>query len=139
MILGSRAARRPATSVIQPVRGRMGTTVESGIALPDAFHSALQVRLDEGTQSAVQDLGRVPGLVTGAVILHHLVRMQDVGPDLAAPFDGFLFPGSLLLHASPLLERLLVEPRAKPASPSRDCAPGSSRSGRSPRSRSASA
>src|SRR3990172_8082864 len=67
-------------------------------------------RLDETVQVPVQDRGDVPRLLARPMIFDQLVRGQDVGPDLAAPGDGRLFPlelGHLLVL---LALHVVVEP-----------------------------
>ena len=49
----------------------------------------------------------VADLVLGAEVLHHLVRGQHVGADLAPPGDVALLARERLELASPLLARLL--------------------------------
>ena len=44
-----------------------------------------QIRIDKGIQIAVHDRADVAGLRRSSVILHHAVRMEHVGADLAAP------------------------------------------------------
>ena len=51
---------------------------------------AAQVGGDELVDRAVQDGAGVAGLHVRAEVLHHLVRVQDVGPDLAPPLDLLL-------------------------------------------------
>src|ERR687889_533652 len=70
----------------------------------------LQVSVDKTIEVTVEDPVHVRGLFTRAVILHELVRMENVGPDLGSPFDLGLLPalrGDLLL---PLLALQLEEP-----------------------------
>src|SRR5574342_790258 len=59
-----------------------------------------ETRLDETVQVPVQDRGDVSRLLPRPMIFDQLVRGQHVGPDLAAPGDGGLFPlelGQLLV------------------------------------------
>ena len=66
-----------------------------------------------GVRSAVENAVGVAGLVTRAVVLHHPVGMQHVRADLAAPLDRLLLADALLLLGAPLVQRLLIEPRAQ--------------------------
>src|SRR3954471_13663862 len=68
-----------------------------------------QVRVDERIQVPVHHLLHVGDLQLGAMVVHHRVRLEDVGADLAAEGDvglGRLQLGLLLLL---LLQRALVE------------------------------
>src|SRR5438309_10379939 len=60
-----------------------------------------QVGLDEPVDVAVENPVDVADLLLGAVVLHELIRMQDVAPDLAAERD-------LLLGAADLIEPRLL-------------------------------
>ena len=44
-----------------------------------------QCRRHEGIEGAIQNALRVRGFLAGAQILHHLVGVQHIGPDLVAP------------------------------------------------------
>src|SRR5204863_6730491 len=46
---------------------------------------ALVVRRQQLVQIAVEDRRRIAGLVAGAVVLHHLVGVEDIASDLIAP------------------------------------------------------
>ena len=52
----------------------------------------LQPRFNEGVDVAIEHGVRISGLHVGAEILHHLVRMKDVRPNLAPPLVLALFP-----------------------------------------------
>ncbi len=84
--------------------------ISVGIALAVGLPLGLeQVCLDEGIDPPVQDRIHVPGLDPGAVILHQLVRSQDVGADLAPPGDLLLLPAEpiqllFLLLPGPLVQ-----------------------------------
>src|SRR4051794_26586903 len=73
-----------------------------GRRLPERAAGALhQVALDEDVDVAVENAVDVADLLLRPVILHHLVRMQDVAADLAAEPD-------LLLDAADLRQLRLV-------------------------------
>src|SRR5215210_1811618 len=75
----------------------------------------LQVGVDESVEFAVEHPVHVRRLLAGAMILHQLVRVEDVGPDLGPPLDLGLLPalrGDLLL---PLLALQLEEPSPQDA------------------------
>ena len=69
-----------------------------------------QIRLDKAVEVAVQDPLDVPDLVLGAVILHQLVRVDDVAADLHSPRSPCSRAAALLGH---LRIPLLLE-RARP-------------------------
>src|SRR5689334_4343448 len=83
-------------------RASSSVNVVFGCRLPERaarpFH---QVALDEHVDVAVEDAVHVADLLLGPVILHHLIRMQDVAADLAAEAD-------LLLDAADLRQLRLV-------------------------------
>src|SRR5215210_7847287 len=78
---------------------------------------AFKVGVDQVIQVAVEDPVHVGGLRPGAVVLYHLVGVEDVGADLAPPLDvrPFAFQGGQLLLA--LLPLELEE--ARPQDPHR--------------------
>src|SRR5918995_3219152 len=62
--------------------------------------SVLQVGVDKGVDVAIKDAVHVRRLLDGAVVLHQLVRVEDVGADLGPPLYVRLLPtyrGDLLL------------------------------------------
>ena len=65
------------------------------IGILDVAPDSHQVCDHEFLQISVQHGIRVAGLNAGAQILDHLVRMQDIGADLAPPADLLLFAGDL--------------------------------------------
>src|SRR5690606_33823171 len=70
-----------------------------------------EIRLDEGVEIAVQNGLDIAGLVLGPEVLHQLIGLQDVAPDLVSPGDlslGRLEP-RLLRSALRLLD--LVQAR----------------------------
>ena len=54
------------------------------------FFSA-QLRLDEHVDVAVHDVLNVAGFRACSMILHHLVRLENVGPNLVAPGNFAFF------------------------------------------------
>ena len=54
-----------------------------------------QVRLDELIDVPVHDGIDIAGLRPGAMVLHQLIRLEHIGPDLAAPGDVLLFAHQL--------------------------------------------
>src|SRR6187200_226637 len=71
---------------------------------------ALQLGLHEGVEVAVEDGPGVARLVVRPQVLDHLVRMQDIAPDLVAPagLDVLALERADLLLL--LLERALEQP-----------------------------
>ena len=52
----------------------------------------LQIRFDELVQAAVHDLLDIPHLNVRPVVLHHLIRLEHIGTDLAPKADFFFLP-----------------------------------------------
>jgi 3-hydroxyacyl-CoA dehydrogenase len=80
-----------------------------GPALPG--HVQRQRRRHEGVQIAVQHPLRVRGLMRGAQILHHLIGMQHIGPDLVAPAGIALGLVLGVDRGVALVQFQLIEPR----------------------------
>jgi len=57
--------------------------------LPSKILSLPQISFNKAVQVAVQNRLCVAGLVIRAVVFDHLVWVEHIGPDLAAPFDFF--------------------------------------------------
>src|SRR5262249_31107504 len=55
-----------------------------------------QVRLDERIDRAIEYSVRISDFNSGAMVLDHSIRLQDVGPDLATPGNIFLVLRELL-------------------------------------------
>ena len=70
----------------------------------------LELGLHERVEVAVQDGAGVAGLVARAQVLDHLVRVQDVAPDLVAPARLDVLALELADLGLLLLERALEEP-----------------------------
>src|SRR5450631_1107881 len=66
---------------------------------------AAQLGFDEGVELAVHDGLYVAGLFASAEVLHHLVRLENVGANLAAETDLALF-SVVLFHLGALLVEL---------------------------------
>ncbi len=61
-----------------------------------AFAHTHQVSFDERVDRAVEHRRGVANLDAGAMVLDHLIRLQHVGSDLAAPRDVFFVLAELL-------------------------------------------
>src|SRR5829696_9772189 len=89
---------RPAQSTVAPAPlVRLG--VARVRARPRRRGRLVQVLADEAVDVAVEDALRVPDLEPGAMVLHPLVRMEEIATDLRAPLRRLLlatFPGELL-------------------------------------------
>src|SRR2546422_2586652 len=72
------------------------------------FH---QIALDEDVDVAVEHAVDVADLLLRAVVLHHLIWMQDVAPDLAAEGDVFFRAADLIELCLVLFRLEVVEPR----------------------------
>ena len=72
--------------------GSEGSRIRRGSSPP-------KVRLHEWVQVPIQYGIHIAGLVLSSMVLHELIRLQDVGTDLVAPRDFLLVPidGVLLL------------------------------------------
>jgi penicillin-binding protein 1A len=68
-----------------------------------------QVGLDEAVDVAVEHAGDVAFLVLGAVVLHHLVRVQDVAADLAAEGNRLLLAAEAIELGLLLLQLHVVQ------------------------------
>src|ERR671911_485136 len=80
--------------------------------------SVLQIGVDKGVEVTVEDAIDVRRLLAGAVVLHQLVRVEDVGPYLGAPLDIRLLPA---LRSDLLLAPLALElEEARPENAHRD-------------------
>src|SRR4026209_1748073 len=85
----ARGARPAATTIRRGSRGRRGRSrgvalVVSAAPLPTGGE-ALELRLHERVQVAIEHGGRVAGLVGSPKILDHLGGVQNIAPDLVAP------------------------------------------------------
>src|ERR1019366_7343629 len=67
--------------------------------------------IDEAVKVAVEHALRVARAHAGAQVLHHLIRLQHVAADLAAPADLALLAVKPLHLRALLVEFLFVEPR----------------------------
>ena len=74
--------------------------------------SPVKVGIDEGLQVAVEHTLDVPHLHVGAEVLGHLIRLEDVGADLATPSGFTLFAPDLVEVVEALLPGPLGEPGA---------------------------
>src|SRR5262245_50057816 len=70
-----------------------------------------QEGLDENVDVAVEHPVHISDLLFRSVVLHELVRVQHIAPDLAAEGDLLLGPADLLQLGLLLLELQVVEPR----------------------------
>src|SRR4029077_24121 len=68
-------------------------------------------RLDEGIDVAVEHARRIADLDAGTVVLHDRVRVEHVGPDLAAPVGRSHLAALLRLRRFLFAHALLEEPR----------------------------
>src|SRR6266545_4485591 len=116
---GSRPARaRPAASAAAstvsklsdaPTEARTVACRETGTSeLAVGRGREVEVLPDEGIDVAVQHAVRVPDLVVRPVVLHPLVRVQEVAADLRAPF-GRLLLAALLGELLRLLQLLALQ------------------------------
>src|SRR5262249_4110514 len=80
--------------------------------LPERAAPALhQIALDEDLDVAVEHTVDVADLFLGAVVLHHLIGVQDVAADLTAEVDVFLDAADLVELRLVLFHLHVVEPR----------------------------
>src|SRR5262245_20574964 len=105
----SRLARMPSATknAERPVLlGRSSVLVVGNRLTERSTRSLHEVRLDEAIDVAVQYAGDVAHLFLRPVILHELVRVQNIAANLAAERD-------VLLHTANLLQPglLLFEPQ----------------------------
>src|SRR5438105_8213481 len=78
-------------------------------------HLRLQVRADGIVEIAFEHARSVAGFVAGAVVLHHLVRMQHIAADLVAPARADVLAFDLRLLLSVAREFTFNEPRFEDA------------------------
>lgn len=71
------------------------------ISHQEDFHEIIQVSVEHSL--------RIRGLVTGAQVLDHLVRMKHIASYLGAPFDLLLLALKFSLFFLPFLEFYVVE------------------------------
>src|SRR5467141_610507 len=82
--IGTQTARRRAPAVLSASRAApLRRTRWSRRFIPEAF----QERLDERIEIAIHHFVDIAHLQLGAMIVHHRVRLEDVGADLIAPRD----------------------------------------------------
>src|SRR5438552_14277425 len=74
-----------------------------------------EIRLDEDVDIAVEHAVDVADLLLGPMILHELVRMQDVTADLAAERDFLLRAANLIELRLVLFHLDVIEPRLEHA------------------------
>src|SRR2546428_10996533 len=79
-----------------PSRTRRASARSGRCYLGARLAHAHQVGLDKRIDRAVEHGVGVADLDTGAMVLHHAIRLQDVGADLAAPGDVLFFLAELL-------------------------------------------
>src|SRR5438105_10227761 len=78
-------------------------------------HLRLQVRADRIVEIAFEHARGVTGLIAGAVVLHHLVRVEDIAADLVAPAGAHVLAFDLRLLLSVAREFTFNEPRFEDA------------------------
>src|SRR5687767_7719345 len=66
------------------------------ILIPVTRATGAQPRVDESIQIAVEHALGVAGAYSSAQVLHHLIRLKHVAPDLAAPADFTLLAVELI-------------------------------------------
>src|SRR3990172_9587088 len=76
-----------------------------------AANRRLLVGAEQVVQFPIEHGFGIAGLIAGAVVLHHLVRMEYVGADLVAPGGRDVLPLQPRLLLRPLLQLQHQEPR----------------------------
>src|SRR3972149_4183782 len=76
-----------------------------------ATDGRLLVGAEQGVQLTIEHGFSIACLVAGAVVLHHLVRMEDLGADLVAPGGGDVLPFQARLLLRFLLQLTHQQPR----------------------------
>src|SRR3972149_873129 len=109
------AGRPPPAPSPQPMRRRRELGRGRGAFSRRTSHRRPKVRRDEAAQIAVEPGGGVGGLVARAVVLDHLVGVEDVAADLVAParLDVLALEGGLLRR--PALQLALQQARLQDA------------------------
>src|SRR3990170_4035747 len=98
------AARGPAASA---TTARRATSARRNLVTD----RRLLVGAEQRLQLPVEHGFGIAGLIAGTVVLHHLVRMENVGTDLVAPGGRDVLPLEPLLLLRPLLQLQHQEPR----------------------------
>src|SRR3990172_8887932 len=99
----------------EPVRANESTSAASSAARSEArrlvANGSLLVGAEQWIQLPIEDGFGIAGLIAGAVVLHHLVRVEDVRADLVSPGGGDVPPLQARLFLRPLLQLPFQEPR----------------------------
>jgi hypothetical protein len=70
-----------------------------------------KVAIDEFVQITIENGLDVPGLDVRTEILHHLIGLEHIAPNLATPGGLALLPTDFVDLSNPLLASPLMEPR----------------------------
>src|SRR5512138_2976317 len=107
----------PARRVPLPAAAQSSAPAMGRLCLGGGADTAVEPRgersLEEVVEVAVENALGVALLHGRSEVLHHLVRLQDVGSDLVAPADVGLGVGLRLGRRLALLQLVLVEARAQ--------------------------